>query len=195
MKLRNNTIHFSASDISSHISCQHLTQLKLKVARKELTKPVFNSPSLDVLREKGQDFESQFLDELKAQGKTVVEIDQDDPAAEAKTLNAMKNGVDYIYQAKLKHDIWFGWADFLKKVERPSTLGNWSYEVMDTKLARETKAGSILQICLYSYIVQQLQGILPEHMYIKTPEQLQQYRVDDFGAYFRLVQQRLRSSQ
>jgi uncharacterized protein len=191
MKLRNNTIHFSASDISSHISCQYLTQLKLKVARKELTKPVFNSPSLDVLREKGQDFESQFLDELKAQGKTVVEIDQDDPAAEAKTLNAMKNGVDYIYQAKLKHDIWFGWADFLKKVERPSTLGNWSYEVMDTKLARETKAGSILQICLYSYIVQQLQGILPEHMYIKTPEQLQQYRVDDFGAYFRLVQQRL----
>jgi uncharacterized protein len=31
-------------------------------------------------------------------------------------------------------------------VETPSALGVWSYEVIDTKLARETKGGTILQL-------------------------------------------------
>jgi hypothetical protein len=44
----------NSNGVLTSFNCQHLTQLKLKVARKELTKPVFNSPSLDVLREKGQ---------------------------------------------------------------------------------------------------------------------------------------------
>ncbi len=191
MRLRSDIIHFSASDLSSHISCQHLTQLKLKVARKELVKPFFESATLDVLRLKGQEFEQAFLDQLRSEGKTIVHIQQEDLEAESMTLQAMKDGVDYIYQAKLRHDIWMGWADFLKKVDTPSNLGNWSYEVIDTKLAKETKAGSILQICLYSYIIGKWQGILPEHMYIKTPEQFQPYRVDDFMAYFRLIQKRL----
>jgi predicted RecB family nuclease len=195
MKIRNNTIQFSASDVSSHIGCQYLTQLKLKVARKELTWPVFNSVSLDVLRDKGQEFEREFLDQLKAEGKTVVEIDPKDSDAEAQTLQAMQQGADIIYQAKLSDGIWGGIADFLQKTSKPSpTLGPWSYEVLDTKLARETKAGSILQICLYSSILEQWQGILPEHMYIKTPEQLQPYRVNDFMAYFRLVRQRLQQA-
>ena len=30
---------------------------------------------------------------------------------------------------------------------RPSALGAWSYEAQDTKLARETKGGTILQLC------------------------------------------------
>jgi hypothetical protein len=34
----------------------------------------------------------------------------------------------------------FGRADFLKRVERPSKLGSFSYEVQDTKLARSPKA-------------------------------------------------------
>jgi uncharacterized protein len=90
MKIRNNTIQFSASDVSSHIGCQYLTQLKLKVARKELTWPVFNSVSLDVLRDKGQEFERAFLDEPKAESKTVIEIDPKDPDAETQTLLAMQ---------------------------------------------------------------------------------------------------------
>jgi hypothetical protein len=92
MKIRNNIIQFSASDVSSHIGCQYQTQLKLKVARKELTWPVFNSVSLDVLREKGQEFERAFLDELKAESKTVIEIDPKDPDAETQTLQAMQQG-------------------------------------------------------------------------------------------------------
>jgi uncharacterized protein len=191
MHLQQNIVHFAATDISSHVNCAYLTQLNLKAVKGELKKPVYDSLSLDTLREKGQAFEDEFLAGLKAQGFNVVEIDREDNKAEALTLKAMREGADYIYQARLKHDIWYGWADFLQKTTKPSSLGAWSYEVIDTKLSRETKAGSILQICLYSYIIQQLQGLLPEYMYIKTPDKLEPYRVDDFMAYFRLVQQRL----
>jgi hypothetical protein len=36
------------------------------------------------------------------------------------------------------------------RVDAPSALGGWSYQVADTKLARETRAGTILQLGLYS---------------------------------------------
>jgi len=194
MYINGKNSRFSASDVSSHAACAYLTQLKAKVARGELNWPVFDSPDLDVLREKGESFEEEFLAQLKAAGKSVVEIDREDKDAGARTRAAMSQGVDYIYQARLSNGNWYGWADFLKKVDRPGDKANWSYEVLDTKLARETKAGSILQICLYSQILGEIQGVLPEYMHIKTPEQLQSYRVNDYMAYFRLVQKRLQQA-
>ena len=41
----------------------------------------------------------------------------------------------------------------------PSALGEWSYEISDTKLARETKAGTILQLGLYSEMLAALQEV------------------------------------
>ena len=55
------------------------------------------------------------------------------------TLAAMRAGVDVIYQAALEDEVWSGRVDFLRQVHVPSELGAWSYEVFDTKLARETK--------------------------------------------------------
>jgi uncharacterized protein len=42
----------------------------------------------------------------------------------------MRGGADVIYQATLGSDRWHGRADFLKRIERPSQLGAWSYEVL-----------------------------------------------------------------
>ncbi len=81
-----------------------------------------------------------------------------------------------------------------QKVDKPSKLGAWSYEVIDTKLAKETRAGTILQICLYSRLVADIQGSLPEFIYVVTPENeftCHTYRVNDFIAYYRLVQRGL----
>src|SRR5690606_34366666 len=109
-----------------------------------------------------------------------------------KTIEAMKAGVDVIYQARLKEEgKWSGWADFLMKVARPSKLGDWSYEVWDTKLANETKAGTILQIGLYSERVAQIQGITPEYMGVIKPEGEEYYRYDEYAAYIRLVKRNL----
>ena len=45
-----------------------------------------------------------------------------------------------IAQASLAALPWRGRTDFLIKVDRPSNLGDWSYEVADTQLAPSTKA-------------------------------------------------------
>ncbi len=62
---------------------------------------------------------------------------------------------------------------------------------MDTKLSKETKAGAILQISLYSEMLEQLQGCMPEYMHIKNPAGEHHYRVDDFAAYYRLMKKNL----
>jgi hypothetical protein len=58
-------------------------------------------------------------------------------------------GVRRLLDLMQKYGPWHGRADVLFGVNTPSKLGKWSYEVYDTKLARETKGGTILQLCLY----------------------------------------------
>ena len=74
--------------------------------------------------------------------------------------------------------------DILRRVPGHSHFGAWAYEVYDTKLARETRAGTILQLCLYSDLLGEIQGTLPERFVIVTPGEPfdeQSYRVEDFA--------------
>ncbi|MCC6179184.1 MAG: TM0106 family RecB-like putative nuclease, partial [Chloroflexi bacterium] len=83
-----------------------------------------------------------------------------------------------------------GYADFLRRVDRPSDLGAWSYEVWDTKLARHAKASAVLQICMYSEMVGALQGRAPEEMHLAlggVARETVSFRVADYAAYYRLV--------
>jgi predicted RecB family nuclease len=76
----------------------------------------------------------------------------------------------------------------------PSRFGDWSYEVYDCKLASETKAGTILQLSLYSELLSIAQGILPDQMYVVSPGaqfQAEAHRVLDYAAYYRHVKARL----
>ena len=100
----------------------------------------------------------------------------------------MKSGAQIIVQAALAHGRWVGRADILRRVESPSNLGSWSYEIIDTKLARETKAGSVLQLCLYADLLAQVQGKAPENVYVVAPWsnfEPQVFRFADYAAYFR----------
>ncbi len=195
MKHFNDTIHLSASDLSNHISCSHLTQLNLLEANGKIKVPVYDDPSLELLQQRGQEFEAEIIESYRHKGLTVVELDGSDyKNALSLTKQAMADGADVIYQARLQNGRWNGWADFLLKVNKPGKLGGWSYEVMDTKLAKETRAGTILQLCLYTQMISGIQGVLPEFMYVKNPETEICFRVDDFMAYFRLIQKRLEES-
>lgn len=60
----------------------------------------------------------------------------------------MVRGDAVIVQAALQDGHWSGRADVLRRVEIPSGLGAWSYEVTDAKLARETKGNTVLQLSL-----------------------------------------------
>ena len=192
MKIIGDKTYLSASDLSTHIACVHATFLNLQKAKGLLAEPDNVYGALVELQKKGEEFEAGYLEQLKKEGKTVVSIDKNDRRkAKQDTLDAMAAGADIIYQALLENDIWNGWADFLLKVNTKSNLGEWSYEVIDTKLSKETKAGAILQICLYSEMLKEIQGCMPEHMHIYNPNGMQQFRVDDFMAYYRLMKNKL----
>ena len=79
----------------------------------------------------------------------------------------------------------------------PSTFGAWFYEVVDTKLAKETHGGTILQLVLYSELLREVQGTQPEWFHVVTPDPtmpVQTYRVKDFSSYFRLIHRRLEAT-
>src|SRR5262249_45056685 len=63
-----------------------------------------------------------------------------------------------------------------------------------TKLSRETKAGTILQLCTYCELLRSMQGVEPVRFHVVSPLSEQHYRVADFSAYFRLVRARLEAA-
>ena len=191
-----NAVRLSATDLANHLACRHLTSLDLAVAVGTRSAPVWQSPDLWVLRERGFAHENAYLEHLAAQRAVVVNLRDivDDQRAVAKTVAAMEEGADVIAQATLAKGRWFGRADVLRRVERASTFASWSYEVYDCKLARETKAATILQLSLYSELLAAVQGVVPESMYVVPfgPDfRPEQYRVLDFAAYYRYVKLRL----
>lgn len=193
MKLRKGIITLTPSDLSAHLGCRHLTQLEIKHINQEIDKPFRNDPSLELLRERGEEHEKAYVSFLKSSGKNVIEFPIGTPFEE--TVKAMKDGYDVIVQAPLGDGRWTGRADILVRVDKPSkNLGSWSYEVQDTKLAQDTKAGTVLQLCLYSEIVAKIQGDDPEIMYVIKPDEFvnpEKFRYHDFSAYFRQVKSSL----
>jgi uncharacterized protein len=149
------------------------------------------------MRQRGLEHERRHVESLRAQGLPITDLTavvREDRAA--RTIDAMRAGDAVIVQAALQDDEWLGYADVLMKIGRPSPgLGAWSYEVHDTKLSRETRGGTILQLCVYSELVGAIQGQLPEYFYVVTPAGPQSYRFDDFGAYYRTIREALRSAK
>ena len=192
-------LHLSASDLSGHLSCDHLTSLDAEVARGTRAKPKTWDPLLELLRRRGDLHEQAYLDHLTGESWEIEQIGGvglEQKRAE-ETVVAMRAGTAIISQGVLLHDRWGGRADVLRRVDTPSDLGNWSYEVIDTKLARETKGGSVLQLCLYADLLSKVQGLVPEFMYVVAPWsdfEPQVFRSSDYLAYYRLVRRSLEAA-
>lgn len=185
---------FSASDLTGFLACRHLTQLDLLLARGEIEWPHRKDLLLDVISQLGDEHEANYLAGLKGQGLEVAEIADTDKGLDsleqraAGTLDAMKVGADVIFQGTFFDGTWRGHADFLLKVDRPSDLGDFSYEVSDTKLARKVKAAAVLQICEYSSHVARLQGLWPEYAHLVLGDRsTESFKLSDYTAYHRAV--------
>jgi uncharacterized protein len=164
-----------------------------------MAKPKVWDPLLEILWERGTIHEKNYVAHLEDAGFEITKFDgidiTDDAASQ--TIDAMKSGAQIIIQGAFINSGWSGRTDILRRVEVPSSLGSWSYEVIDTKLARETKGGTVLQLCLYSDLLTHAQGIAPEFMYVVSPWAdfaPQQYRVADYSAYYRRVKTSLEQS-
>ncbi len=188
MRIKHNQLSLAPTDLAGYLNCRHLTSLDLRAANGEFERPKVYSPVIQTLQEKGLEHERGYLDYLKTQHSHVVELPE--YASLEATKEAMAFGADVIFQANLSNDTWSGYADFLVKVPNPDNAWGWSYEAQDTKLARNTRAGTILQLCVYSLVLDELQGTRPEHMHVVAPGrdwQPETYRCDEFSAYFRLL--------
>jgi uncharacterized protein len=190
------TDHFvlSPSDVTSFLACEHLVNLELQVARGELTKSAATNEQATLIRRKGDEHEAAYLRTLRQHGKTVAEIafDYDWDEAQERTLNAMREGVDVVYQAVFTGGGWRGLADFLIRVGTPSELGDWSYEALDTKLARSSKPAYILQLLYYNGQLASLQGREPDRIHVLLGNGTQEsFRPQEFAAYYRRVRARL----
>ena len=110
--------------------------------------------------------------------------------AAEKTLNAMKSGTPVIAQALLRRGHWSARADLLRRVEVPSKLGNWSYEIIDTKLAFTTHSGALLQLLLCCDLLGEVQGVSPELFHLIVHGDgwpIQTFPLSQYSAYFRLL--------
>ena len=72
------------------------------------------------------------------------------------------------------------------------------YEPYDTKLARETRGGTILQLAVYVDLLTPIQGVAPQCFHVVTPAAANggpftthSYRYAEFEAYVRLVRRQL----
>jgi predicted RecB family nuclease len=185
---------FSASDLINHLECPHLTQLDIEVALGRVDLTETRSDTTELVARKGDQHEREYLAQLRSGGCEMVEIEADRSLegtrqAATQTIEAMRAGAEVIYQGVLFDGVrWRGYSDFLRRVERPSELGSFSYEVADTKLARRVKPYFLLQLCFYSELVEAIQGLAPERMHVVLgTRDTQSFRVAEFAAYYRSV--------
>ncbi len=137
----------------------------------------------------GIDHEKAHVASLRTAGATLVEI-ADGQAADgfARTLEAMKAGPDVVYQAALRLEPFAGFADFLERVDGPSNLGGFHYEVSDTKLAASEKPSYLLQLCAYAEMLEAVQGRRPERVHVLLRGGVRRsFRTDDFFFVYREV--------
>ena len=185
---------YSARDLLSFLGCVHSTALDRVHLSGAIT--LDEQPAdeyLELLKQKGNEHERDYLEKLRASGLTIQEIERVDSLsamAEA-TRQAMREGVDVIYQGALVGSPWFGYSDFLMKVDAPSRLGPYSYEVADTKLARTARPKHVVQLCLYAELLGAEQGRLPENAQVVLGDGTTfPFRLRDYRYYCRSAQDR-----
>jgi predicted RecB family nuclease len=193
---------FAATDLVGFLACEHLVGLELAAMAGLVERPIRLDPEIDLIAKRGLEHEARYLADLRREGRRVTSIEPGDRnatgaerlerlrVAAAATAEALRRGDDVLYQATFFDGRWLGLADFLIRVERPSALGSWSYEVVDTKLARHVKSSALLQVCSYVEQLTDIQELEPEWMHVAlggSARTVERHRVADYMAYFRTV--------
>ena len=190
MRLTDETLALSPSDLSAFLACEHLTQLELAVQRGEIERPAREDPQGDLVKRLGDEHEARYLARLEDAGRRVTRIelaeaDWDWERAASETEDALCSGVDVVYQACFVDGEWRGLADFVE------LQADGSHEAVDTKLARHGKPAHVLQLCFYSEQIGRVTGRMPERLHVELGSgERESYRVADFLAYYHRVRDR-----
>jgi len=183
---------FSPSMLKSYLSCKYtifneLNEQKLKLQKIEISKN-------DQLRlAKGDEHEEKYFHHLKKNYKKVIDIKSLKIKKEEKiirTVHAMKEGYEVIYGGYLERDKWRGEFDFLIiNHNKPSKFGDYSYEVIDTKHTTKPKPDHIIQLGMYTYMLEETQGVLPQKFNIVLKDFItEEVQVNQVNEYFKTHQ-------
>jgi len=186
-------ILLSATDLMRFMGCAHATSLDLQKLQGKGPDPRVDSEDAALLQKQGNAHEAAHLEKLKSAGGRVAEIDSGDLTANAdRTREILAEGPDVVFQGAFLSGKWGGWSDFLERVDLPSELGNFSYEVTDTKLKRKPHPSHVLQLVLYSDLLAEVQGVQPEFAHIELGNgDRASLRLSDYSAFARQARARL----
>lgn len=193
MRKIDNKILFSATDLMRFMGCTHATALDLLRLGGEGPTPGEDTEDAALLQKQGDAHELAHLERLKAAGNRVVEIERGNIAQDSETTRAaLQSGAEVVFQGAFLSGNWGGWSDFLLRVDTPSALGPFSYEVADTKLKRRPHPKHVLQLVLYSDLLTEIQGVPPvfAHVELGTGERAT-LRLADYAHYARAARARL----
>ncbi len=178
---------YAATDLVNFLECEHLTDLDLQHLETPLQKAV-DDEQAELIKNKGFAHEAAYVKRLREHHSSFIDIAAAGDSREARheaTIKAMREGVQIIYQATFIDEQFLGYADFLRRVESPSDLGAYSYEVLDTKLARSAKGKFVIQLAFYSGLLAGIQGTIPQMMYVILGDGCEAaFRVADYAHYY-----------
>jgi predicted RecB family nuclease len=176
----------SPSALNRFLACEYRTYLDMLDRRGELD-ATRRPPQLQLLLERGEVFETGVLERMRDEGLNVVSLDSPGVATRERenlTLAGMREGYDVIHQACFANEHWVGYPDFLVRIETPSALGAWSYEVHDAKLGGHARPAYIFQLLFYTDELERLQGLRPAEMHlILGSGENPSFEPSHFGAY------------
>lgn len=189
-------VFYSASDLANFLECEHLTSLDRLNLDSPMEKTV-DGEDAELIQNKGLKHEKEFLDALVASGLSVIDITRvvgaqaSTPDKVDATIQAMQSGADIIFQATFADGFYLGHSDFLRRTNTPSKLGNYSYEVIDTKLSTKAQGKFIIQLMFYSKLLAKVQGLMPVKMYVVLGNKKETaFYCSDYTAYFDALVQR-----
>lgn len=174
------------------MGCQHATSLDIAYLNGADIKPREDTDDAQLLQKQGDAHEASHLLELKEAGHTIAEIERTDIVSDAaRTRQELADGPDVVFQGALLSGRWGGWSDFLERVEIPSGLGAFSYEVTDTKLKRKAHPKHVLQLVLYSDLLAEIQGKKPEYAHLELGDGTREsLRLEGYAHYARAARSR-----
>lgn len=190
MQVRDGQRLYSASDLVTFLECEHATTLAVA----DLATSIARAPEDEataLLQQMGYAHEAAYLERLEQSNTRLAKIPEQGCPTELyeKSLEAMRQGFDVIFQATLYSPPLYGRADFLRRVPGASLFGDYHYEVIDTKLSRSAKAGHLVQLCFYSKLLASAQGREPQSISLVLGNGKEE--CFHFGSYSRYFEQAL----
>jgi len=191
MKKQSEQLVFSPSDLNTFFKSPFASWMDRFVLELPENAPMpSEDDTLKLLAKKGDEHERNYLELLKKRHQDLIEIQRshDFNLSHQKTVDAMKSGASIIFQGALKCSPFQGYSDFLVKKSGKSNLGDYYYEVWDTKLSRHIKPEYSLQLCAYSEMLFEIQGAWPKSFSVVLGDNsIEELSVEDYRYYYQRI--------